>query len=255
MPLKKSSYGRLRKVLKRIRKKRVVRKNAMKVSKSRWPTRRANISSLKYLGTGMPQRFLTKLKYTDRGSFVTGTATGSYVIINGNSIWDPINTSAGGGTAFLNQQPAYRDTLSAMYAKYRVIASRIRIECVNSQSTVPTNIIVYPIDTNITPGTSPIQERVIPYSTFKSGKLGTLSPQPIVFNKYMSTAKINGVLPSEVEINPDYGSSVGGSPSDLWYWVIHPAAFDESTNIALWVTFTITYYVEFTNPVVERDND
>ena len=93
----------------------------------------------------IPQRFITKMKYSEVVS--TGATFGEYQM-NLNSVFDPNRT--GGG-----HQPYAFDTLASLYNRYRVIACGYRINVAAQQSTGNTLVVTaLPANTAVTATTA-----------------------------------------------------------------------------------------------------
>jgi len=87
----------------------------------------------------IPQRSIIKMKYADTIQF--NSINGYNFAFNLNSTFDPNRTGVG-------HQPYGRDTLSALYNRYRVIGCSYTIQCFNSSNTVvlgamPANEILF----------------------------------------------------------------------------------------------------------------
>lgn len=82
----------------------------------------------------IPQRFITKMKYSQ--VITTAAVTGSYVM-NLNSIFDP--DRSGGG-----HQPYGFDTLASLYNRYRVISCGYRLQVAMGSTSNPIILTAYP---------------------------------------------------------------------------------------------------------------
>lgn len=91
----------------------------------------------------IPQRFITKMKYSE---VVTTGVNGEYHM-SLNSIFDP-NTTGGG------HQPYGFDQLAILYNRYRVISCGYRLNLAVGSSTVPVVVTALPANTPITALTS-----------------------------------------------------------------------------------------------------
>lgn len=89
----------------------------------------------------IPQRFITKMKYSEQ--FITDATTGMYKF-NLNSIYDP-NLSGTG------HQPYGFDTLATLYNRYRVIACgyRIQVNWQTNQSAQPVLVGALPANESL----------------------------------------------------------------------------------------------------------
>lgn len=106
--------------------------------------RRKPISLINRALHPIPQRFITKMKYSE---VVTTTATFGQYAMNLNSIYDPNRTGTG-------HQPYAFDTLASLYNRYRVIACGYRVNLAVGSSTVPVILTAMPANTVVTASTA-----------------------------------------------------------------------------------------------------
>lgn len=197
---------------------------------------------------GFPPSTECTLSYSDICSF---TSTGAYVMIHGNSIYDPIYTSTG-TTSMLNEQPSYRDTYATLYSRYRVLSSTLTVSYCASQTPFSA-LVVYPTDISDVPANPPTEARNVQGAKYR------LVPNAMYEAKTIktscTTAWINGISNAQMLDDLSYSALQAASPTDSWYWIIHSAATDGITVQNILYTFNITYRVLFTDPIPDRTND
>jgi len=190
------------------------------------------------------------LNYVESG---ISTALSGYVTYRANDIFDPQATT-NGFTMSGNQQPAYRDTWAIMYSRYRVLASTISVRVVNDPSnTIPIFIEVGAEDVLATT-TNAVQASVERYATSRVYPSG-VSTMPILIQRRMSTARMNGISENAVLVEENRSALVGSSPGDPWYWEVRYSAVDFTTTAKVWVFIHITMDVLFTDPQSQVQND
>lgn len=87
----------------------------------------------------IPQRFITKLKYSEVVS--TGATFGNFAM-NLNSLWDPNSTGIG-------HQPYGFDQLATLYNRYRVISCGYRLQLGLGTTTIPITLTAMPANTAV----------------------------------------------------------------------------------------------------------
>ena len=163
---------------------------------------------------------------------------GADFVYRGNSCFDP--DFAVGGT-----QPLAFDQWSALYTRYRVLASKCQFRVKNNAPDGNALLmIVAPLVTN-----SAITNRELlsEQRYAESAFVGDSNGMDVkTITSYMDTASVRGVPKEAVRIDGAYSALVTGNPGLEWYW--HCAAYDASNslgNVAFDFQVTITYYVEF----------
>lgn len=211
MPLRKRTY----------RRRKVVRK---KKSYSRTSKNTALV---------MPNRIRTKLKYIT-GLQLTSTATAANYVYRGNSCFDPDFTGTG-------SQPGGFDELAAIYSKYRVISSSIKLLARNATdgSTEPVMGYIIPrpnadteasyTDTLVEPY---VKRALLP--NIAGGYMKTIS-------NYATTRKILGRDAKTF----DSAALVTANPSLQWFWTVSADAVLGGVDMNVQGVVELTYYVEF----------
>jgi len=215
------------------------RRNKKTSKKAKLQARRSNASRKggKYTSDltrlGVPDRVRTTLTYADIIAISPGSHVGQYTF-RGNSVYDPDYTSTG-------HQPYYRDQLAALYSRYRVYSSSIKVSIVNEQVATALQVTVIPAS-DITAFTSSTYPLEYPYA--KGARLlGVGAIFTSTVKHEMSTQEILGLRAREV-LDQDYAALVGAQPSSEWYWQI--VAQDLSAqNVATSLQVVLKYDVEF----------
>lgn len=201
---------------------------------------------------GFPKGMRTRLRYTD---LVTFTGIGAYLLIKGNSLFDPTDASTGTTIGPLNEQPSWRDTYALIYQRYRVLSSTIKVEYTVNASLSSSIIILYPTDVSTAPTTTPYESSNVPYCKYKLLSYTNSSGKSHMMKSTMSTAKINGKEGLLAMTSDLYQSVSGSDPADLWYWILHSATIDATSVQNITCFIHIDYDVEFTDPILDRNND
>ncbi len=186
------------------------------------------------LPLGVPDSQRHQLTYADVIHLAPGASIAQYTF-RGNSVYDPDFTSTG-------HQPYYRDQLAALYTRYRVYGSMIRVSAMNEavesglQISLIPNTAVY----SMTGGAYPLE---FPHA--KSLKLlGVGGINTVTGYHRMTTRQLLGLRPREV-LDQDYSALIGAQPSSEWYWMVVAQDISPAINVATTMQITITYDVEF----------
>jgi hypothetical protein len=153
----------------------------------------------------------------------------------GNSVYDPDYTSTG-------HQPRYFDTYAAIYGKYRVLASRITVDLINSSATSGVSFVILPHTDVITLTT--FQEM----AELPKAKVSLIVPIASRYAQRMThagtTAHVCGLREKEV-LDQDWASTVGTNPVQIWYWNIGVATVDGVTDNDVSLRVRLEYEVVF----------
>lgn len=213
------------------RKKKVMRKQA---NKAFWGV----VTSDR---TPLPNRFKTTLRYVETGVVLDPTLGGladSY-IFSCNGLFDP-NISGTG------HQCVGFDQLMSMYNHYTVIASKIRVEFINSDSTYNQTVGLF-----VSAGTTEqadirvmIENGGCKYRTL--GKAGGASSDRATLTSQVAPLKWlgkKGITDDQVR------GSASANPVEQCYWHIFANDFFQSNNSApVAIQVQIDYVVVFTEP-------
>lgn len=193
--------------------------------------------------TIMPNVLTTKLKFMDYYNMATGGAA-AFISkpFRANGAYDP-DASVGGGT------PTGFNQLAAIYAKYRVLGSKITIWAYN---TCASPIIVSVFGRSST-GSAPTSPTEVQQKSFEFGHnirakqlvpYGSGTGYPSCrLTLYRSTRALEG---TRVDGEEGYSAPTSSNPALQTYWDVNlcsldGAAFSSTANY----TISITYYVRF----------
>lgn len=177
----------------------------------------------------LPQRFITKMKYSD--VFTLQLSNSYQYVFNVNSLFDP-NRTGGGHQVFSFDQ------LSALYNRYRVIKCNYVLNAYN-----PTNAIRYGcIVTNDVPPLNSVSELAENPRAQTRVQLPGGSTTKIVGSIYLPS--LMGRSKMEYMADDRYQSQVSTSPAELGLLTIYGADLgDFGTTITC--TITLEYTAEF----------
>lgn len=152
----------------------------------------------------------------------------------GNSCYDPDYTSAG-------HQPLYFDQYAAIYTKYLVMASSIKLSMMNNVGTTPVFAVIIPASDILTLTTgAPASE----YPRAKTSKLLGISGYSTVSLSHSArTETILGLIPSQIR-DMDFSSLMGANPHELWYWNCFFQNIN-ATNLNISVQIEMVFDVQF----------
>ncbi len=177
------------------------------VAKSkRGSKKKTGLSGLTTVRLGLPDRF--HVTHTYGANFQLAPAAGNWArqTMRGNSVYDPDFTGVG-TTAFAFTQ------VSALYYRYRVLASKLTVDFMNTGN-VPLVVSIQatianspPVSANLI-GARHMNERVIAPGGMASWKQVASA----------RTAKIFGVPEAQVLSEDDFTGLVSSNPNNVWYW-------------------------------------
>ncbi len=195
----------------------------------------------------MPNKTRTKLVYSQ---FVTVTAaqqvTGKYSF-RANSIFDPDITGVG-------HQPKFHDQMALYYARYRVLASSIKVGDVFISNTANTPVmaigVVPSLRSDVTPNymgnIARMYEDGVKHKKFVERDIG----QKSLLTKVGGYVKMKNMLQKDdYETDVAMGGNPGSQESVDW-----DVIFASTTNVAptsdLTMIVKMTFYVEYTSPII-----
>lgn len=202
-----------------------------------------------------PERTKIMLKY-DTGWINGGTSDFVYTL-RGNSVYDPDYSQAGHYTLF-------HRTLSFLYNKYVVVASKVKWWVVNrGVGSLITDLILWPgIETTGTIGNNLLynketQNAVTTTLAEKSSAVATASFSDDIKKKAVLTMfrKTNHVLGLKGDIfnNSDVDASVVGSPTTIWYWNIRSSSVGGAGTLDFQIRALVKYYVIYFDRQIWRE--
>ena len=184
--------------------------------------------------TGFPDSEWATIRYSDEVPITTGGTYGQYTF-RGNSCFDPDETGIG-------HQPMYFDQYAAVYSKYKVKSSRIRVTAANYNAAASAVVVLLPSSEIVTITSYAIameqpyakRTEMLPVST-RAGVQTSVSSA-------ISTERILGLSPSQFA-GEEYSALTGATPSSVWYWNI--AAFDivaTSVRLTVGIEYKVLFY-------------
>lgn len=219
-------------------KQRKNRKHYRKQGRKKYGKRKAKYQKAvitRMRGPGFSDSVYARLTYVEKFSITVASPIAQYVF-RGNSCFDPNYTGTG-------HQPLYYDQYSAIYNKYRVLGSSIRVDVVNHSIDSAAHFAVFPsTDTQTFTSMSQVMEQ----GRAKSPKIIPLSqfgPMPII-KSYCSSRKALGL--TKVQMGDDtVAALIGANPSQVWYWNIVTESTTSTIDIDQIFIVKLTYYVQF----------
>lgn len=205
-------------------------------------TMQIRMPSLSASAGAQPKTLTRKLQYT--GSFTTTDASNNtgFVVIRGNSCYDPEYALGG-------NQPAGFDELMALYNRFSVKASSCEAVFFPASTSAGTqqNGFVAPVsDPSNISATSVIRDISVIRNT-ATKPIGTVGGAIPVIKNYSTTKAMTGVSAKDGENQGDAASD----PANEWYWVIGASQFQNAANATgAYVHYKIIYEVEFSDPKI-----
>lgn len=194
---------------------------------------KATITRVK--GQGIPDSIYVKLVYCEQIDISALAVSYMPYVFRGNSLHDPNYSGVG-------HQPLYFDQYAAMYSKYRVLGSAVKLDVINNS---PTSALFYVCEPNT--DLSSITDISTLYEQARAGapKLVPIAARIASrMKKYCSTRKVCGLTKAQV-YDDTFASSVVTSPTNVWYWNLLFGSIDAETIPVGHFMIKITYYVQF----------
>ncbi len=192
---------------------------------------RRRITTLRYNNFIVPDHYFTHLKYVERKLVLCSASVSGVYVYGGNDCFHPDKTGTG-------HQPMGFDQLTALYTRFRVHSSKIRLWYVNGTTGFQYGCI--PSNSTTMPVTFQDMEES-PYSKWKVAY--TNVGYDVVVENDISTKEIVGI--KSVDEDDQFAGSSTAVPGRQWYWVIHSQVYDNATSATLLVNAEIEYDVEF----------
>lgn len=187
------------------------------------------------LGTGFPDTTRTTLQYTDTIT-ISGASFQTVYTFRGNSCYDPDYTSSG-------HQPAYFDTFSEVYGKYKVYGARIRLTIANNTNDA-TCLAIIPHSDPLGVGSSVSALLDLPRSRWVP--IGAANIMPAKITHSASTSEILGLTSRQIE-DDDYSATTTANPNQLWYFNlflfnIDSAVLAPKVSVVLQIFYDVKFY-------------
>jgi hypothetical protein len=195
------------------------------------------IVGLSTVRTGLPDRFKVTMLYGDLGTLAPAAGGSQEKHYRGNSVYDPDFTGVGTTAEAFTQ-------LSALYYRYRVVASRCIIEYMNT-GTVPLTVCLAASISSTLPTTfKTIGARHVETKTICPG-----GPSNWKHTSKVSTAAIFGVPTTQVMCEDDFAGLNTGNPNNVWYWHVWSSNLTGGAAGAVTYTIRIEYDVVWSMPL------
>lgn len=198
----------------------------------------SRVNSTIPLGLGFADTTRVTLVYTDTLA-ISSAAYQTIYSFRGNSVYDPDFSGAG-------HQPAYYDTYSEVYSRYKVYGCSIDIKYTNTTGdSIVCSII--PSTQNLGVGASPSALLDLPRARWSIA--GTANIMPASIRHKASTSEILGLTSRQIE-DDDYSALTTTNPNQIWYWNIYVSHLDTSKlNVGMACLIRIIYDVKFFDKV------
>uniref|UniRef100_UPI004047FF53 hypothetical protein n=1 Tax=Aliarcobacter sp. TaxID=2321116 RepID=UPI004047FF53 len=186
----------------------------------------------------LPDRYFTKLRYSELAGATYSQAAGSPATYQFriNSIYDPNYTGTG-------HQPLGHDELGALYNRYRVYGMRYKITFINRSTSYQAECALQ-LRPNVSAHTSMDTVFEAPYS--KKCIVGIEGGSSIkVLKGYASVAKIRGVSKKTVSADDTYQAQVGANPSVEPILTIYVRNNDATVDLFMAFRVELEYFVCF----------
>lgn len=214
---------------------------ARKYRKGRKRAHRRNYAKASMLAlrgpTGIPDSMFVKLAYAEVFRPTVVAAQQDYTF-KGNDVFDPNSTGVG-------HQPLYFDQYAAIYQKYRVFGSSIRVDLINvsGDSAVLATVVPHTLVTALT------MEWAQEWQRSRTPRIVPIAQRyPIRVKDYTTTRKVIGANKAMMSADDVLTASVTTSPSNPWFWHIIVSSIDGLTFLDLYINVKIVYYVQFYDP-------
>lgn len=193
---------------------------------------------------GFSDTMYVRLKYAEEIRLFSGVTSYFTYTFRANSCYDP-NYTAGG------HQPMYFDQYSAIYSRYRVLGSAIKINAINSSATSASNLVLQSgTDHSVLTDLTTLLEQS---RSHIARTIPIAQRYPMRIKSYVSTRKACGLNKKQV-FDEDYSAAVTGNPNQIWYHNIMASSVDGSTAIDVRCMVLITYYVQFFDRVIQSQS-
>lgn len=219
------------------------------------------------LHTVVSPHYLTKLEYGFTGHQALAANTNGYFSIWMNGLHFPGSINGGGAGDFTNGtnggtlypaalamaalNPIGFSQLAVLYARYRVLGSKIQITC--TPDTSDQLLIVGP-DTDRSDVIATDTQRALAQPYHKSIQCTqTNNVKQNTIQLYMDCPTVAGLTKQQYYDNPNVGSLVATNPSDVIYWNIYQSSFTAAIAQANNYVVKVTYWCEFYEPLPPTD--
>jgi len=196
--------------------------------------KRSSTSMVVSKNSPIPDRYMTRLKYTELVT-LSYTGTNKYYQFNLNNLNDPNRTGSG-------HQPMGYDQLSSLYDKTRVHGCAYEIILSNTNAAYQGEVVVQlRPDSDVAASFEDAMEAA--YRQYRC--LGSEGAQPVTIKGYVGLAKLFGISKATLNTDSDFIAGIGGNPANqacLTIWAQNTAT---ATAIEIVARVNLTFYAEF----------
>lgn len=206
--------------------------------KGKYTTASKWLNRSRTVGEIVPDRMYTKMTWVGQESVNSGvTGTVQYITSLNNPKLPNNVFNVQGCTGFFE--------LSQFYNQCIVYGSKIRVECVNTD-TPPIRMVLFPFNQGSTSNWNTVEEALAqPYARDRIIS-ATTGMDRATLTHYISTAKINGTTRQKIKDDDGFSMLTGNTspPAEESKWALLMYS-TVSNAISFTVTVKVTYYVEF----------
>lgn len=197
-----------------------------------------------HMGVGFPSQTYAKLKYVKQFSSATGSSP--FVLwFRGNGMNDPEYAIGG-------HSPMYFDQYMAVYNKFMVYASSIKLSIMNSNSSAALQCALYPGDSAGTLLGS--LSEVLEQTRASAAVTIPLSQQRAsVIKRFAKTSNVLGLNRNQLG-DDDLTGTASSSPAKQWFWTMYLESVDSVTPVSGSILIEIKYYVKFQDRKLETQS-
>lgn len=197
---------------------------------------------------GLPDSLYMRHIYTARISVALAGTASNDTNLSGNDLVDPEITGGGG-------KPRYYDQLAALYDRFTVMGSRIKVVHASPSSTFASGtviMVVRPVSNDGYVQYNALQNMELPNSRYKIISSFSGGPSQRTITHYAKTKTVMGVkdVVDNVDLSGTAQPAGGSSPLSEWRWNISMGTFDGTTQTVTYtILVTIIYYVKWSEKV------
>lgn len=200
----------------------------------------SRLNTVRSLNSPVASKLITRLKYHTSSTMGPGLPVGDY-IWRLNSLFDPDVIVAG-------HQPMGFDQIAGLYGKYKVFKCSYKIMVASAINSGLIGVTACAVPTNtataIANGTDAQEMRASKWG-YTCAQLGP----PIYLYGMVDLPTLNGKTRAEYAGDDLCGAIVSANPSEVLDLHLVIASSDLTTNVQASLAATLTYYVEFSDPV------
>jgi hypothetical protein len=183
---------------------------------------------------------VVELHYNDSCTLDPAISTPAVFVFKANDCYDPNYTSTG-------HQPLGYDNLGALYSRYCVLESWIKVTfCPKSTTDTVQNLGGICLSSSNTLGTSLYEILEQPLNKYTAFRNSSTYGGPRSVDHHVLVSAFTGI--KDPNSSPSLSALTSASPTDPIYWVVWASAEDETNTAAIDVQVRIVYRVKWTRP-------